>query len=78
MDALNLAGRYPSAGQIADSRMPTALTKDQPVESVVADKGYDRMPRHRDYKPRQSGGHPATPNRLNPRTFDRHIYKSRN
>ncbi|MBE7526478.1 MAG: hypothetical protein HS120_02210 [Burkholderiales bacterium] len=34
--------------------------------------------RHRDYKPRQSGGHPATPNRLNPRTFRPPYLQERN
>ncbi len=68
-----------SAGQIADIEQAEALIKDQPAGFVVADKGYD-SDAFADTVSAQ-GAQPVIPprsNRLNPRTFDRHIYKSRN
>ncbi len=67
-----------SAGQIADIEQAEALIKDQPAEFIVADKGYD-SDAFTDTISAQ-GAQPVIPprsNRLNPRTFDRHIYKSR-
>jgi transposase len=68
-----------SAGQIADIEQATALIKDQPVEFVVADKGYDSDAFVTAITNQGSQAViPPRSNRLNPRTFDRHIYKSRN
>ena len=66
-----------SAGQITDIEQATALIKDQSVEFVVADKGYDSDAFVTAIT--NQGSQAAIPprsNRLNPRTFDRHIYKS--
>ena len=68
-----------SAGQIADIEQAEALIKDLSAEFIVADKGYD-SDTFTDTISAQ-GAQPVIPprsNRLNPRTFDRHIYKSRN
>lgn len=68
-----------SAGQIADIEQAEALIKDQPAEFVVADKGYDSDAFVETIT--AQGSQPVIPprsNRLAPRTFDRHIYKSRN
>ena len=68
-----------SAGQIADIEQAEALIKDQPAEFVVADKGYDSDAFANTIS--AQGAQPVIPprsNRLNPRAFDRHIYKSRN
>jgi transposase len=68
-----------SAGQIADIEQATALIKDQPVEFVVADKGYDSDAFVTAITAQGSQAViPPRSNRLTPRTFDRHIYKSRN
>lgn len=68
-----------SAGQIADIEQAAALIKDQPAEFIVADKGYD-SDAFVDTITAQGGQAviPPRSNRLNLRSFDRHIYKSRN
>ena len=68
-----------TAGQISDIGQAGALIKDQPAEFIVADKGYDSDAFVKAIS--AQGSQPMIPprsNRLNPRTFDRHIYKSRN
>ena len=68
-----------SAGQIADITQAGALIKDQPTEFIVADKGYDADAFVETIT--AQGSQPVIPprsNRIAPRTFDRHIYKSRN
>jgi transposase len=67
-----------TAGQIADIDQAAALIEDQPAQFVVADKGYDSNAFVESIT--AQGSEPVIPtrsNRLNPRTFDRHIYKSR-
>jgi transposase len=68
-----------SAGQVADIEQAAALIQDQPAEFIVADKGYDSDV-FIDTITAQGGQAviPPRSNRLNPRSFDRHIYKSRN
>lgn len=68
-----------SAGQVADIEQAAALIKDQPAEFIVADKGYD-SDAFIDTITIQGGQAviPPRANRLNPRSFDKHIYKSRN
>ena len=68
-----------SAGQIADIEQAAALIKEQPAEFIVADKGYDSDALVATIT--EQGNQAVIPprsNRLNPRTFDRHIYKRRN
>jgi transposase len=68
-----------SAGQIADIEQAEALIKDQPAKFVVADKGYDSDAFVETIT--AQGSQPVIPprsHRLTPRTFDRHLYKSRN
>lgn len=68
-----------SAGQIADIEQAAALIKDQSAEFIVADKGYDSDAFVSVIA--EQGSQAVIPprcNRLNPRSFDRHIYKSRN
>jgi len=68
-----------SAGQIADIEQAEALIKDPPAEFVVADKGYDSDAFVETIT--AQGSQPVIPprsDRLTPRTFDRHLYKSRN
>jgi transposase len=68
-----------TAGQFSDIEQATALIKDQPAEFVVADKGYDSDAFVATITTQGSQAViPSRSNRLNPRTFDRHIYKSRN
>jgi len=68
-----------SAGQIADIEQATALIKDQPADFVVADKGYDSDAFVAAITNQGSQAViPPRSNRLTPRTFDRHIYTSRN
>jgi transposase len=68
-----------SAGQIADIERAAALIQDQPAEFVVADKGYDSDAFVTTITGQGSQAViPPRSNRLNPRTFDRHIYKDRN
>jgi transposase len=67
-----------SAGQIADIDQASALIKDQRAGFVVADKGYDSDAFVTTIT--EQGSQPVIPprsNRLTPRSFDRHIYKSR-
>lgn len=67
-----------SAGQIADIDCAGALIKDLPAESIVADKGYDSDTFVEAIV--TQGSEPVIPprsNRLTPREFDRHLYKSR-
>jgi transposase len=68
-----------SAGQITDIERAEALIKDQPAEFIVADKGYDSDAFVETIS--AQGAQPVIPprsNRINPRSFDRHLYKSRN
>ena len=68
-----------SAGQIADIEQAAALIKDQSAEFIIADKGYDSDAFVSVIA--EQGGQAVIPprsNRLNSRSFDRHIYKSRN
>ncbi len=68
-----------SAGQIADIDQATALIKDQSADFIVADKGYDADAFVTAITAQGSQVViPPRSNRLTPRTFDRHIYKSRN
>ena len=68
-----------SAGQIADIEQAAALIKEQPAEFIVADKGYDSDALVATITEQGSQAViPPRSNRLNPRTFDRHIYKRRN
>ena len=79
MDALGNPPRIIlSAGQIADIERAAALIKDQPAEFVVADKGHDSDAFVTTITEQGSQAViPPRANRLNPRTFDRHVYKSR-
>ena len=68
-----------SAGQIADIEQAEALIENQSAEFVVADKGYDSDAFVEAIS--AQGSQPVIPprsHRLNPRSFDRHLYKSRN
>jgi transposase len=68
-----------SAGQVADIAQAAALIKDQPAGFIVADKGYDCDAFVAAIA--AQGAQPVIPprsNRLNPRSFDRHLYKDRN
>ena len=68
-----------SAGQIADIEQAEALIENQSAEFVVADKGYDSDAFVESIS--AQGSQPVIPprsHRLNPRSFDRHLYKSRN
>lgn len=68
-----------SAGQVADIEQAAALIQDQPADFVVADKGYDSDALVETITAQGSQAViPPRSNRLNPRSFDRHIYKSRN
>lgn len=59
--------------------MATALIKDQAAESIVADKGYDSDAFVEAITAQGAQAViPPRSNRLNPRTFDRHLYKDRN
>lgn len=68
-----------SAGQIADIEQAESLIRGQSAEFIVADKGYDSDAFVEVIS--AQGSLPVIPprsNRLNPRSFDRHLYKSRN
>lgn len=68
-----------TAGQISDIGQASALIKDQPAEFIVADKGYDSDAFVETIRAQGSQAViPPRSNRLNPRAFDRHIYKDRN
>lgn len=68
-----------SAGQIADIEQAAALIKDQPAGFIVADKGYDSDAFVTAITAQGSQAViPPRSNRLNPRSFDRHLYKDRN
>ena len=68
-----------SAGQVADIEQAAALIQDQPADFVVADKGYDSDALVETITAQGCQAViPPRSNRLNPRSFDRHIYKSRN
>ena len=55
------------------------MIKDQPAEFIVADKGYDSDALIETITAQGSQAvFPPRSNRLNPRSFDRHIYESRN
>lgn len=67
-----------SAGQVADITQATALIAEQSADFIVADKGYDSDAFVEIIT--EQGSEPVIPprsNRVNPRTFDRHIYKAR-
>ena len=67
-----------SAGQIADIEQAAALIKDQPAGFIVADKGYDSDAFVTAITAQGSQAViPPRSNRLNPRSFDRHLYKDR-
>ena len=68
-----------SAGQIADIEQAEALISGQSAEFIVADKGYDSDAFVETIS--AQGAQPVIPprsNRINPRSLDRHLYKSRN
>lgn len=68
-----------SAGQVADIAHAPALIQDQLAEFIVADKGYDSDAFVTAIA--AQGGQAVIPprsSRLNLRSFDRHIYQSRN
>jgi len=68
-----------SAGQVADIAHAAALIKDQPADFIVADKGYDADAFVETITAQGSQAViPPRSNRVNPRAFDRHIYKDRN
>ena len=68
-----------SAGQIADIEQAAALIKDQPASFIVADKGYDSDAFVQTILAQGAQAViPPRSNRLNPRTFDRHLYQDRN
>ena len=68
-----------SAGQIADIEQAAALIKDQPAGFIVADKGYDSDAFVTAITAQGSQAViPPRSNRLNPRSFDRRLYKDRN
>ena len=68
-----------SAGQIADIEQAEALISGQSAEFIVADKGYDSDAFVETIRAQGSQAViPPRSNRLNPRAFDRHIYKDRN
>lgn len=68
-----------SAGQVADIEQAAALIEDQHADFIVADKGYDSDALVETITAQGSQAViPPRSNRLNPRAFDRHIYKSRN
>jgi len=64
---------------VADIEQAAALVKDQAAEFIVADKGYD-SDAFVDVITMQGSQAviPPRSNRLNPRAFDKHIYKNRN
>lgn len=67
-----------SAGQVPDIERAVALIEEQPARFVVADKGYDADTFVESIT--AQGSAPVIPprsNRINPRTFDKHIYQSR-
>ena len=67
-----------SAGQVADIEQATALIKDQPACFIVADKGYDSDALVQCIMAQGSQAViPPRANRLNPRAFDRHLYRDR-
>lgn len=68
-----------SAGQIADIEQAAALIKDQPAGFIAADKGYDSDAFVTAITAQGSQAViPPRSNRLNPRSFDRRLYKDRN
>ena len=68
-----------SAGQIADIEQAVALIKDQQAAFIVADKGYDSNAFVEMIAAQGAQAViPPRSNRINPRTFDRHIYRDRN
>ena len=68
-----------SAGQVADIAHAAPLIKDQPADFIVADKGDDADAFVEIITAQGSQAViPPPSNRVNPRTFDRHIYKDRN
>ena len=66
-----------SAGQVADIEQAAALIQDQPADFVVADKGCDSDALVETITAQGSQAViPPRSNRLNPRSFDRHIYRA--
>lgn len=67
-----------SAGPIADIEQAAALIKGPMAASVVADKGYDSDAFVAQIAAQGSQAViPPRSNRLNPRDFDRHLYRDR-
>ncbi len=67
-----------TAGQVADIEQATELIKDQPAGFIIADKGYDSDALVQSITAQGSQAViPPRSNRLNPRTFDRHLYRDR-
>lgn len=68
-----------SADQIDDIDQAAALIKDQPAGFIIADKGYDSDAFVATITAQGSQAViPPRSNRLGARSFDRHLYKSRN
>lgn len=68
-----------TAGQVSDIGQAAALIKGQSAECIVADKGYDSDAFVETITAQGSQAViPPRSNRLNPRAFDRHIYRDRN
>ncbi len=66
-----------SAGQVADIEQAAALIQDQPADFVAADKGYDSDALVETITAQGCQAViPPRSNRLNPRSFDRHIYRA--
>lgn len=67
-----------TAGQLSDIKQAAALIKDLPADFVVADKAYDSDAFVEIISAQDSEAViPPRANRINPREFDRHIYKDR-
>jgi len=79
-DALgNPTGFYLTGGQAHDLNGADVLLKETKGESVLADKAYDAD--ERVVQPLEEAGKtvviPPKKNRVNPRTYDKELYKSR-
>ena len=72
------ASDHSPAGQIADIEQATALIKDQSAEFIVATRATTDAFVTAISAQGSQAVIPPRSNRLHPRTFDRHIYKSRN
>ena len=68
-----------TAGQISDITQAAALIEDQAAAFIVADKGYDSDAFVELINTQGAQAViPPRSNRINPRAFDRHLYKDRN